>query len=256
MGMKLFLTKRTVIILSLMILGAGYTYCQSTFSANRPGQIVNPDIVPRGNFMVETGFQYGKIEGNNNFLLPQTAIRYGLNGNIEISLNANNIYEVERSLFGLTSYNIGSKIAICQQKNLLPKITFVTAYIIPFIGLDSLRPENSGGLIQLSLSHTLGDKCTVYSSIGSTWDGNKSYPAYNYVLSVYFSPLNKFWTFVELYGIVPEKGPGSSSSDMGVSLLVADNVQIDFSFGMDLADPRNNHFVQVGAAFQIVKKKK
>jgi hypothetical protein len=206
--------------------------------------------------MIETGFQYGKNLGSRNFLLPATSLRYGLNGNIELSLNASNLYEVDKSLFGLTSYNVQSKIAICEQKNLLPKITFVTAFILPFVGLDSLRPENSGGLIQLAVSHTLGGKCTVYSNLGATWNGNDSFPIYNYVLSIYVSPFNKFWTFVELYGLVPEKGSGNISSDMGVSLLVADNVQIDISLGMDLADPRNNHFVQIGAAFQIVKKRK
>ena len=117
---------------------------QSTFSANRPGQVNKPDIVPRGNFMIETGFQYGKNLGSKNYLLPTAYLRYGLNGNIEISLKADNIYQVDNSLFGLTSYSVGSKIAICEQNNLLPKMTFVTAFILPFIGLKSLLPENSG----------------------------------------------------------------------------------------------------------------
>jgi hypothetical protein len=249
--------KSFIILFAISVFAETVSLSQTTFSANRPGQVVNPDITPHGNFMVETGFQYAKSQGSKNFLLPATALRYGLNGNIEISLNANNIYEVERSLFGLTSYNIGSKIAICQQNSLLPKMTFTAAYILPFVGLDSLRPENSGCLMQLAISHTLGNKCTVYSNIGATWNGNEPFPIYNYVLSIYFSPFNKFWTFVELYGIIPEKGSeNNNASDLGVSYMVADNVQIDLSFGIDLADPGNTHFVQIGAAFQILRKKK
>lgn len=246
-------------IIFLFIFTAIITTCvfsQSTFSANRPGQVINPDIVPQGNFMVEAGFQYGKNLGSKNFLLPATSLRYGLNRNMELSLNACNIYEVDKSLFGLTSYNVASKIAICEQNSLLPKITFVTAFILPFVGVESLRPENSGGMIQLAVSHTLGNKCSIYSNLGATWNGNDSFPIYNYVLSVYVSPVNRFWAFAELYGLIPEKGSGNNSSDMGLSYLVADNIQIDLSFGMDLADPGSNHFVQVGAAFQIVKKKK
>jgi hypothetical protein len=248
--------KQLLLLISLIPLVCIEAFSQSSFSANRPGQVINPDIVPAGNFMIETGFQYGKNLGSRNYLLPVTSVRYGLNGNIEISLNACNIYEVDKELFGLTSYNIGSKIAICEQKNLLPKITFVAAYILPFAGVESLRPENSGGLMQLAVSHTVGDRCTVYSNLGATWNGNDPFPVYNYVVSIYVSPIKNLWAFAELYGLAPEKGTGNTSSDMGLSYLVADNVQIDLSFGMDLADPGNNHFVQIGAAFQIVKRKK
>jgi hypothetical protein len=248
--------RKIIYLFVFLILTGSLADAQSGFSANRPGQVNNPDIVPRGNFMIETGFQYGKSLGSKNFLLPSTALRYGLNGNIEIGLKADNIYQVESSLFGLTSYSIASKIAICDQKNLLPKISFVTAYILPFAGLDSLRPDNSGGLIQLALSHSLGGKCIVYSNVGATWNGNEAFPIFNYVLSVYYSPFSKFWTFVELYGLIPEHGSRNMASDFGISYQAGENVQIDLAAGMDLSDPGNNHFIQIGAAFQIVKKKK
>jgi hypothetical protein len=247
--------KRLILLFALIVIAVS-AIGQSTFSANRPGQVDNPDIVPAGNFMIETGFQYGENMGSKCYLLPTTSLRLGLNGKIEISLNADNIYQVDNSLFGLTSYNIGSKIAICDQNNLLPKISFVTAFILPFAGLESLRPEHSGGLIQLAVSHTLGEKCTVYSNIGATWTGNDPFPVYNYVLSLYYSPCNKFWTFAELYGLIPEKGSGNMASDFGCSYQAGDNFQVDLTLGADLTDPKNDHFLQIGAAFQIVKKKK
>ena len=248
--------KRLFFLFTLLVIAAVSAVGQSTFSANRPGQVDNPDIVPAGNLMIETGFQYGENMGSKSYLLPTTSLRFGLNGNIEISLNADNIYQVDNSLFGLTSYNIGSKIAICDQNNLLPKISFVTAFILPFAGLKDLRPEHSGGLIQLAISHTLGEKCTVYSNIGATWNGNDPFPVYNYVLSLYYSPVNKFWGFAELYGLIPENGSGNMASDFGCSYQAGDNFQVDFTLGADLSDPKNNHFCQIGAAFQIVKKKK
>jgi hypothetical protein len=244
------------ILFTLLVIEAVTASGQSTFSANRPGQVNNPDIVPAGNFMIETGFQYGKSLGSKNFLLPTTSLRYGLNGNIEISLKADNIYQIEASLFGLTSYCAGSKIAICEQNNILPKITFVTAFILPFAGLDSLRPENSGGMIQLAMSHTLGEKCTIYSNMGATWNGNDPFPIYSYVISLYYSPVNRFWAFGELYGLIPEHGPRNMASDFGFSYQAGDNFQIDLAFGADLADPKNNHFIQIGTAVQIVRRKK
>jgi len=228
---------------------------QSTFSANRPGQVNNPDIVPGGNFMIETGFQYGKTLGTINYLLPATLLRYGLNRNIEINFKADNIWQEEKSLLGLTNFNIGSKIKICDQNNFLPKITFVTAYLMPFAGLDSLRPKYGGGLIQLAMSHSLGGKCSIYSNLGATWNGNDPFPIYNYVVSLYFSPLNRFWTFAELYGQIPESGTGSMGSDCGLSYQTGENFQLDLSFGADLSDPENNYYLQIGAALQIVKKK-
>jgi hypothetical protein len=247
---------RLFLLFMLSVIAVTTAVGQSTFSANRPGQVNNPDIVPRGNFMIETGFQYGKNLGSKNYLLPAAFLRYGLNGNVEIGLKADHIYQVDNSLFGLTSYSVGSKIAICEQNNLLPKITFVTAFILPFAGLESLRPENSGGLIQLAMSHTLGEKCKVYSNMGATWTGNDPFPIYNFVLSLYFSPLSRFWAFVELYGLIPEKGTSSLASDFGFSYQVGDNFQVDLALGADLTDPGDNHFVQIGAAVQIVKKKK
>jgi hypothetical protein len=231
-------------------------YGQSSFSANRPGQVVNPDITPKGNFMLETGFQYGKSQGSKNFLLPAGSVRYGLNSKAEISFNASNIYQVDSSLFGLTSYYVGGKIAICDQNDLLPKISFITSYILPYASTESLRPNNSGGMIELALSHTIGSKLTVYGNLGATWNGNDPYPIYNYVLSIYYTPFNKFYAFAEFYGLTPEHGQNSVLSDCGLSYMVADNIQIDLTAGADYKDPGNNHFVQVGVAFQIVKNKK
>ena len=247
--------KRILIFLSVIFIALSSANAQSAFSANRPGQVDNPDITPQGNLMIETGFQYGKTAGRKSYLLPTTALRYGINRNIEISLNADNIYQVESSLMGLTSYNIGSKITICDQNKLLPKISFVTAFILPFAGVESLRPEHAGGLLQLAMSHTIGNKCSVYSNIGAMWNGNDSFPAYNYVLSLYVSPFNRFWAFAEIYGLIPGEGSNSNASDFGFSYQAGDNFQIDLSLGTDLAEPENNHYVQIGAAFQIVKKK-
>jgi len=50
---------RIIFLLSFALLFAKMSG-QTTFSANRPGQVDNPDIVPGGNFMIETGFQYGE----------------------------------------------------------------------------------------------------------------------------------------------------------------------------------------------------
>jgi len=248
--------QKTFLLFTLFFIAAVSARSQSSFSANRPGQVINPDITPKGSFMVETGFQYGKSLGSKNFLLPAGSIRYGLNGNIEIAINASNIYQTDKSLMGLTSYNIGTKIAVCDQNKLLPKITFVAAYIPPFIGIKSLRPENSGGMIELAVSHTLGSSCTAYANLGATWNGNDPFPVYNYVLSVYYSPFKKFCTFAELYGLTPEHGENSMASDFGVSYMVAANIQIDLTIGADYSDPSDNHFIQIGAAFQIVKRKK
>jgi len=247
--------RRLFLIIFKLIIAAGVTYGQSTFSANRPGQVDNPDITPQGNLMIETGFQYGKTLGAINYLLPTTAIRYGLNRNIEISLNADNIYQVESSLLGLTSYNIGSKIAICDQNKILPKISFVSAFILPFTGVESLRPEHAGGVLQLAASHSIGNKFTLYANAGAIWNGNDSFPTYNYVLSLYFSPFDRFWAFAEFYGLIPEEGSRSEASDFGFSYQAGDNFQIDLAVGGGPGNLKNNHYVQIGAAFQIVKNK-
>jgi hypothetical protein len=227
---------------------------QSTFSANRPGQINNPDITPRGNLMIETGFQYARTGGAVNYFLPTMYFRYGLNENIEIGLKADNVYQPEESLFGLTSYNLAAKIKICDQREILPKISLVTAYYLPFIGLDSLRPDYAGGLIQVALSHSLGNKFTLYGNLGALWSGNDPFAVYNYVISLYFSPAKRFWTFAELYGLVPGSGSSSIGTCFGISCQAMDNFQIDLSFGGNPSDLRNNYFVQIGAAIQIVKR--
>jgi hypothetical protein len=244
--------RKIIPILILIIFTCDPAAGQSTFSANRPGQVDNPDITPPGNFMIETGFQYGKISGVVSYLLPTASVRYGINRNIEISLNADNIYQEENSLFGLTSNNIGSKIAICDEKGALPKISFVTAFILPFAGFKSMRPEHAGAVIQLAASHSIGSRATVYANAGATWSGNTSYPVYNYVATVYFSPARRFWTFAELYGFIPGEGDSSIASDFGVTWQAGDNFQLDLTAGLDLQDPGNNHFIQLGTAFQIV----
>jgi hypothetical protein len=247
---------RLQLLIGLMILSCSFVSAQSTFSANRPGQVKNPDITPKGNFMIETGFQYGKTEGVTTYLLPAASVRYGISPTIEISLNADNIYQEENSSFGLASNNIGSKIGICEEKGALPKITFITTIILPFAGLESLRPDHTGGVIQLAASHTIGSKAVVYANAGATWTGNDSYPIYNYVGTFYYSPFQRFWTFGEIYGFVPGEGESSIASDIGISWQAGDNFQIDLAAGIDLSDPGKNHFIQIGTAFQIVHRSK
>lgn len=246
--------KLPLILVALFI--ASSVRGQSTFSANRPGQVDNPDITPPGNLMIETGFQYGKTSGVVNYLLPTASIRYGINSRIEISLNADNIYQEENSLLGLTSNNIGSKIGICDENGFIPKVSFVTAFIIPFAGLKSLRPDHAGGVIQLAASHSIGSKAIFYANMGATWTGNTSYPVYNYVASIYLSPLNRFWIFGEVYGSIPGEGSSTSGSDLGFSWQAGDNFQVDLTIGADHDDPLNNHFIQIGTAVQIVHKAK
>lgn len=228
---------------------------QSTFSANRPGQINNPDITPAGNLMIETGFQYGKNNGEINYLIPSMYFRYGLNESIEIGLKSDNIYQTETSLFGLTSFSLAAKIRICDQKNILPKISLLAAYYPSFIGIESLRPQYAGGQIQIALSHSLGEHGILYGNLGAAWSGNDQFPVYNYVISSYFSPLNRFWTFAEVYGNIPGTGSPTFGSDFGVSYQALENLQIDLSFGGNPSALRANHFLQAGAAYQFVKRK-
>lgn len=248
--------RKILLLFIILVSGGNFAAGQSTFSANRPGQIDNPDITPKGNIMVETGFQYGKSGGVVCYLLPTASVRFGISSRIEISLNADNIYQEQNSLFGLTSNNIGSKISICDEKGALPKISFITAYILPFAGLRSMRPEHAGGVIQLAASHSIGSKATFYANAGATWSGNSNYPVYNYVATIYISPTYRFWTFAELYGFIPGEGDSSIASDIGVTWQAGDNFQVDLTAGIDLHDPGNNHFIQVGSAFQIVHRGK
>jgi len=248
--------RQLVPVLGLLLLLATPIAGQTSFSANRPGQIDNPDITPPGNIMIETGFQYGKTNDIINYLLPAASVRFGISNRLELSLNAENIYQKVNSLFGLISDNIGSKFLICDERGALPKISFVNAFILPFGELKSFRPEHAGGVIELAASHSIGSRAVVYANTGATWSGNASYPVYNWVATIYFSPGNKLWIFGELYGLIPGKGSSSNSTDFGITWQAGRNLQLDLTCGFDLKYPSDNHFIQLGTAIQIEHKSK
>jgi hypothetical protein len=249
--------KKIFLVLAIVTISYETVISQSSgFSANRPGIADNPDITPAGNLMIEGGLQYSKYQGENIHLLPTTLFRYGMLGNLEIDLHIDNIYQTLHSLVGLAPISLGTKISICEQERLLPKMTFVTAVILPWFGEKSLRPAYLGGLIELVFRYSIKEKSSLIGNLSSVWDGTNAVPVFNYAVYYSYAPVNRLATFVELYGLIPEVGEATFAADGGISYRAAENLQLDFSLGADLINPGSNYFFQIGAAVQIVKRNK
>lgn len=58
-------------------------------------------------------------------------------------------------------------------------------------------------------------------------------------------------TFVEYYGVIEDGAPDQHSADAGVTYLLSDDVQLDFSAGFGLNDAAPDFFVAAGVAWRL-----
>ncbi|MFO7670347.1 MAG: transporter [Bacteroidales bacterium] len=220
---------------------------------DRPDQTESSSTIPRKSFQVETGFLFGDLnnESQRFFLLPTALFRYGLTRGIELRLGENLVsYKSEESSptkFGLSDLELGAKFQILKREDINTEIAFISHAVLP-TGTDGLSLEKYGTINKLALSHALNSFLDLGYNVGYNYFGyGKGMLTYSLALGAGFN--EKLGAYVECYGEVLDLQDLIVNFDSGVTYLVRDNLQLDFSFGLGL-NHRMNYFA-VGCSWNI-----
>ena len=214
---------------------------------NRPGFSFTPGIVAVGQFQVETGITYTRIDSNSdNVALPAADIRFGVAERIEAFVSSLSWERFETDgtkTSGLTDPDAGIKMKIGEKADAL-QLALLLKVSVPVGGndLSSDRWDPTAGLIWTSGGGLpLAGTVTVSSfDAGLQLDNGLKLP---------FSLGKGRSAFVEWEANLPEDGGSSHWMNFGFQWLSAERAQFDLNAGLGLNDRAGDY--RIGAGFSI-----
>lgn len=229
---------------------------------DRPDVTESPTTVPKGYLQIETGSFFEAFEENNieveRTVFNTTLLRYGIFENLELRVGWN----IERittrnlgvaiapSLNGFSPLALGFKVAITDEKGVLPEIGLLGSAALPFLASTDFKPETTGIDLVFAFGHTLSDTSSLSYNLGaSIGDG---IPEISYVYSIAYglSFTDYLGIYAELYGDFPENSRANHFWDAGITLLVFDNLQLDATVGTSITGGQDI-LVSAGASFRL-----
>jgi len=225
---------------------------------DRPDQTESSSTIPKKSLQIESGVLVKFAEEGDISLreigIPTTLFRYGLSNVIEIRV-ANqyiNIKEKNSSneIAGITDLEIGAKIQLFKKESINTEIAFLSHVILP-TGTKEVSFEKVGTINKLSISHELTDNIGLGYNLGYNYFGYQNgFLTYSLVLGI--SVTERVGMYLEPYGSIGIFDEHLSNIDAGITYLVKDNFQLDFSFGTGINYTMN--YLSAGFSWNIAPK--
>lgn len=244
-------------ILIVAVICSGQLMAQQIVT-DRPDQTEASSTVPKGSLQIESGIQSTYTENGldkeRQLLAPTTLFRYGLTKGIEIRV-LNQLESVKNQTIGkestgMSDLEIGTKIQFLKKENINTEIAFLSHLILP-TGSSELSNVNYGTINKLSIAHKINENANLGYNIGYNYFGTGN-GDFTYTLSLAVGISEKFGIYLEPYGELTELKNYVSNFDAGVTYLLKDNLQLDFSFGTGINNKMN--YISTGFSWNIKKK--
>lgn len=231
---------------------------------DRPDATESPNTIPLKSVQIETGGLYvsNKDHGVKTelFNYNNTLVRYGLFKNFELRL-AWAISDTKESIdnqdskviaSGFAPLVLGAKVAIVEEKGLLPDIGLMIHMALPFLASEDYKPETTSVSFRFAFAHTLNEKSSISYNLGARWGDDSPEAAYIYTLSYGYSITDKLGAYAELYGNIPENSRSNHSWDAGLTYLIKHNLQLDATVGSGLSE-NQDLLLSAGVSFRLPK---
>ncbi|HMI06817.1 MAG TPA: transporter [Flavobacterium sp.] len=247
---------RFLILAMICISSKGFSQekAQEPIATDRPDQTETPDIVPKGMFQMETGVSLEKAgRDSESFAIPSTLLKYGLNGRFEFRLIAEFVTDKTdgTQISGLNPIVVGFKVAVCDEKGILPKTSFLGHLQLPDLASSDLKTTFYAPEFRFTMQHTLSDKIDLGYNLGAEWDGETAEPTFIYTLTTGISLSEKTGCFIEVYGFAPQKDKADHRFDCGFTYLISNNCMVDASGGFGITENAPDYFAAVGFSFRL-----
>ncbi len=239
---------------------------QDALITERPGQTDSPNSIEKGGLQIETGLFFQRTEISRNVsqersVTPTSLFRIGLLKKLELRvLNEivkykvidNSRSEEISNSSGTENMQLGFKYQLSQNGS---KTTIgALAHMVVPTGSRGIGNQKYGIISKLSLSHNLEGPGSIGLNAGYNntdlrfadeglvrdQDGNFSYTL------IYGHSINSaIGIYVEAFGDYLNFEDWENGMDAGISYLLNDNLQFDYSFGWGLSLIMNFHSLGV-----------
>jgi hypothetical protein len=220
---------------------------------DRPDQTESSTTIPHKSFQIEMGFGSENFD-NRLYFLPTTLLRYGLTKNIELRFGEQlagyeNMMTSEFD-FGLTDIEFGVKLQVFKRETINTEIAFLSHIIYPS-GSAELTNSSFGTINKLAISHVLNRFLDFGYNLGYNYLGRSNGDlTYSAVIGIGLS--QKLGMYFETFGEYSDFKELTSNIDSGLTYLIQDNFQLDFSMGIGLNQKMN--YYSLGFSWNIKSK--
>jgi len=160
---------------------------------------------------------------------------------------------------GIGSLDLGLKVQVAEGSGLTPSVALLGKVLVP-IGTEGVRAERADPAVRVAVSHVLSERVGLGYNVGvealSTVRGDgtlatESVAAYTVALGI--ALVERLGVFVEGFGSVALTNGVRSSHlfDAGLTIQLADNVQLDASGGVRYAGHADDWFVGLGVSVRV-----
>lgn len=243
--------------LCLLLLTATIDISAQSIITDRPDQTESSSTIDRGSLQIESGVLAG-FEGEDKsefrqLLAPTNLFRYGITKGIELRF-LNQLERIKQQvkseeIIGISDLEIGTKIQVVRNENVNTEIAVLSHAILP-TGSSGLTNDKVGSISKICLSHELSDEMGVGYNVGYNYFGEGNGDL-TYSLALGISISDDAAIYVESYGEVVDIEAHLTNFDAGITYLVKENLQLDFSFGTGINHTMN--YISAGFSWIIHK---
>lgn len=254
--------KQLILVVAVCVIYSTLS-AQEKIETDRPGEAETPFLVPKGWLQTETGFGKETDHFDNYTLAAPTALlKYGLSKKFEFRLELNEISEHERlipnpkTITGLSPVEIGAKIALLEERGLLPKTSFITHLGLPFLSSRPFRTPHLAPSFRFTMQNSITDEIALGYNIGAEWDGTSATPSWIYTFAPGFNLGERWYVFAEAFGYITKGERPQHNLDAGVGYFLSNNTKLDMSGGIGLSPDSFKNYIAVGFSFRLPCSKK
>jgi len=229
-----------------------------TIITDRPTQSVSTEIIPKGGVQLETGFaveimQREGVELNNRSIVaPNTLIRIPVSNRIEFRLGntlrynkmETNNFPVEGN-WSVDDVQAGFKWKLTSGESDRTQIALMSHVVLP---TGSNFNQSFGVINKILVAKSFANGVSTGYNIGydylGTGNGNLTY-----AVNVVFPVHEKIGFYLEPYGAYNNFEDLIVNADAGLTYLLKDKFQLDYSFGIGLNNRMNYHALGFSVLF-------
>ena len=244
-------------VLLMTLLGVLQVQAQDKIETDRPDQTETPVLTPVKYFQVEVGFNKENKGADYRLLHPTALLKYGINKRLELRLEATAVSDnfkmggTNIKQNGLEPVEIGTKIALLEEKGLRPQTSLIAHVGMPFLGSKIYRSPHLAPSFRFTMQNGITDNVAIGYNLGAQWDGFSATPTWLYTIAPGFNLGEKWYTYVEAYGFISKYQKPQHSIDAGIAYFVNNDLKLDVSAGLGLSSEALDNYVAVGFSFRL-----
>jgi hypothetical protein len=235
-----------------MIHGAA---AQDKIETDRPDQTETPVLTPKNYLQAEVGFNREKDGNISRWVHPTALFKYGINRTVELRLETRWVSDHTKTPSGKTNgfeaVEIGTKIALLEEKGAQPKTSLIAHVGLPFTSARPYRSPHLSPSFRFTMQNTIAQNMAIGYNAGAEWNGFTNTPTWLYTFAPGFNLGDKWYTYIEAFGFITKGQKPQHSLDAGLAYFVTNDFKLDVSAGFGLSSEALDHYVAVGFSYRL-----